>query len=256
MTTQSTEHNHDHDLKGPGYAKAMVAQPPSIESMIDILRREEGSSLTIFCQNPEGSGPDNEAITVSAGWTDWEDRRFTGTTLRECLAAALAAMPEHCKPGVVMATVQFKKFFAEQDSKGGTFIPLDGPLPDFVQGPPISRISVPPVEAANIMPPGGNTRTVTRGGEIEWLVVLDASGKIVRRIDIDSASPFEIMEVYAHLKFVLEQAAIDFRQFGAVAAKAHASTPCNHPKRIEHTLQGVFVTGKFYCPDCGLVFTP
>lgn len=71
---------------------------PSIVDAINTLRCEEGSSLTIFCQNPEGCGPDNEAITVSAGWTNWEDRRFTGTTLAECFARALVAMPDHCKP--------------------------------------------------------------------------------------------------------------------------------------------------------------
>lgn len=70
----------------------------SIIDAINTLRCEEGSSLTIFCQNPEGCGPDNEAITVSAGWTNWEDRRFTGTTLAECFARALVAMPDHCKP--------------------------------------------------------------------------------------------------------------------------------------------------------------
>ena len=57
---------------------------------IDELRSEEGDCVTILCDNPDFHGPNN-AVVCCGGWTDWEDRRFSGDTLLEALQAAVAA---------------------------------------------------------------------------------------------------------------------------------------------------------------------
>lgn len=55
-------------------------------ALIHELRREEGHSVTILCDNPEG--PPNNAVEVCGDWTDWQDRRFEGQTLLDALKAA------------------------------------------------------------------------------------------------------------------------------------------------------------------------
>jgi hypothetical protein len=59
---------------------------------IDTLRREEGNVVTIPCDNPEGDC----AVDVAADWTDWKERRFTGRTVSDALAAAVVSMPAKC----------------------------------------------------------------------------------------------------------------------------------------------------------------
>jgi hypothetical protein len=63
-------------------------------NLINALRREEGHSVTLFCDNPDFSGPNN-AIAVNGDWTDWKDRRFTGDTLLTALRAAHAMMNQN-----------------------------------------------------------------------------------------------------------------------------------------------------------------
>lgn len=53
------------------------------------LRADEGDSITICCDNPEG--PPNNAIICNAWWSDYEDMRFEGETLLAALKAALDA---------------------------------------------------------------------------------------------------------------------------------------------------------------------
>jgi hypothetical protein len=55
---------------------------------IEELRREEGAGVTINCSNPDGTGPDNEAVEVVSDWTNWQPRRFEGSTLRLALENA------------------------------------------------------------------------------------------------------------------------------------------------------------------------
>lgn len=50
----------------------------------------EGSSVTICAVNADFDGPNN-VITVSDDWTNWDERRFTGDSLLDCLHAAVAA---------------------------------------------------------------------------------------------------------------------------------------------------------------------
>ncbi|MBA4019149.1 MAG: hypothetical protein C0483_18440 [Pirellula sp.] len=61
-------------------------------SMIDDLRADEGDSVEILCDNPEG--PPNNAVRVSAGWTNYEFERFEGATLEAALTAACFAKAE------------------------------------------------------------------------------------------------------------------------------------------------------------------
>lgn len=53
---------------------------------LEDLRSDEGDSVTLFCDNPEG--PPNNAIECNGGWTDWNDRRFSGETLEAAVEAA------------------------------------------------------------------------------------------------------------------------------------------------------------------------
>lgn len=57
-----------------------------IVKTINILREEEGDSVTILCDNPDG--PPNCAIECNGSWTGWEDKRFVGADLIEALSAA------------------------------------------------------------------------------------------------------------------------------------------------------------------------
>jgi hypothetical protein len=66
--------------------------------ILNALRREEGSSVTLLCDNPDFNGQPNNAIECSGAWTDWEDRRFTGDTLQEAVLAAYRAMIEPRPP--------------------------------------------------------------------------------------------------------------------------------------------------------------
>lgn len=57
-------------------------------AIINRLVEDEGASLTILCENPEGNGADNHAVEVCDGWTDYEYRRFYGHTRFDALCKA------------------------------------------------------------------------------------------------------------------------------------------------------------------------
>ena len=59
-----------------------------ILSMINKLREDEGSSVTIVCDNPEFSGPACQ-IQVFGDWTNWVDQHIYGESIAECLKKAL-----------------------------------------------------------------------------------------------------------------------------------------------------------------------
>jgi hypothetical protein len=65
-------------------------------SAINILRQDEGSSVTILGDNPDFNGQPNCAIICNGDWTDWEDRRFAADTLLQCFDAALEAYAPCC----------------------------------------------------------------------------------------------------------------------------------------------------------------
>lgn len=62
------------------------------DQAIDILTDGEGNALTFCCTNPDFNGLPNEAITVTADWTDWQERYFRADTRAECLALAIDAL--------------------------------------------------------------------------------------------------------------------------------------------------------------------
>ena len=53
------------------------------------LRDEDGAGVLINCANPDGTGPDNEAVEVTSDWTNWQPRRFEGQTLKLALENAV-----------------------------------------------------------------------------------------------------------------------------------------------------------------------
>lgn len=58
--------------------------------LIDLLRSQEGDSVTILCDNPEPcTEAENNAVICNGDWTDWEDRRFSGVSLLDALSAAM-----------------------------------------------------------------------------------------------------------------------------------------------------------------------
>lgn len=61
-----------------------------IVDAINVLRENEGDSVTIPCDNPDFDGPACYVESV-AEWTGWEPRRFVGETLTSALQAALKA---------------------------------------------------------------------------------------------------------------------------------------------------------------------
>lgn len=69
-----------------------------IVNMINALREREGSSVTILCENPEGSGSNKQAVLVSDDWTDWTEMRFDGETVADALSKALEKRAETIKP--------------------------------------------------------------------------------------------------------------------------------------------------------------
>lgn len=74
-------------------AGQLKRQGSDVATLLNRLRAEDGSSVAIMCQNADFNGQPNEAIEVSASWTNWEPRRFTGDTLAGALWAAIRAMP-------------------------------------------------------------------------------------------------------------------------------------------------------------------
>lgn len=57
---------------------------------LNILRENEGATVTLFCDNPDFSGRPNNAIEVNDDWTGWDDQRYEGDTLAEALESALS----------------------------------------------------------------------------------------------------------------------------------------------------------------------
>lgn len=77
--------HHGWPIAGPHAAEAI-----EIVALIDALRAEEGDDVRILCDNPEP--PPNVAIECNGGWTNYDNRRFEGDTLIQCLRAAQSAL--------------------------------------------------------------------------------------------------------------------------------------------------------------------
>lgn len=66
--------------------EALSEQSLSLTILLNRLRADEGDSITLLCDNPEG--PPNNAVECCGAWTDWTDRRFEGETLDAAIRAA------------------------------------------------------------------------------------------------------------------------------------------------------------------------
>lgn len=69
----------------------------NIVAMINELRAEEGSSVTIVCDNPDFNDLPDRAVDCSGEWTNGSEERFGGDTLAQALAAAVAAKRQRSK---------------------------------------------------------------------------------------------------------------------------------------------------------------
>lgn len=57
--------------------------------LIDLLRSQEGDSVTILCDNPDFNMGANNAVECNGDWTGWKDQRFEGESLLDALSAAM-----------------------------------------------------------------------------------------------------------------------------------------------------------------------
>jgi hypothetical protein len=60
-----------------------------IARLIDVLRSDEGDSVTILCDNPDFNGQPNCAIECCGDWTGWLHKRFAADTLLDALSMAM-----------------------------------------------------------------------------------------------------------------------------------------------------------------------
>lgn len=61
-----------------------------ILNAIDLLREDEGNSLTFVCDNPDFNGQPNAKVICNGRWTGWQDREFCADTVIGALRLALA----------------------------------------------------------------------------------------------------------------------------------------------------------------------
>lgn len=74
-----------------------VAVQASTYDLIETLRSgEEGDSVTLCASNPDFGGP-NDVVICNGAWTAWEDRRFEGDSVFDCLTKAIAEHPSSVK---------------------------------------------------------------------------------------------------------------------------------------------------------------
>ena len=81
----------------------MLSNATEIVRLIELLRADEGDSVTLLCDNPDFNGQPNCAVVCNGDWTSWVDRRFAADTILDALsmAATEKALPS---PRKVIAT--------------------------------------------------------------------------------------------------------------------------------------------------------
>jgi len=77
--------------EGVGDLEELADANRSFVEMLHELRREEGDSVTLLCDNPDFNGQPNNAIECNGAWTNWTERRFTGDSLTAAVRAAYDA---------------------------------------------------------------------------------------------------------------------------------------------------------------------
>lgn len=76
-------------------AKSMSESMPDAVAMemIHDLRRDEGDSITVLCDNLDADDEDHQCAVIACGlWTSWTDRRFNGRDVRDALSKARSAL--------------------------------------------------------------------------------------------------------------------------------------------------------------------
>lgn len=92
-------------------------------TMVQALRAEEGDSITLLSDNPEG--PPNNAVEVCGSWTNWTDRRFSGSSIHQAVLAAYKARLEP-QPDPYRGIAPADREPAGQFRKAGVLITYDG----------------------------------------------------------------------------------------------------------------------------------
>lgn len=65
-------------------------------SLTDLLRRDQGNTLTLLCDNEEAETSDQQcAVEICAEFTEWKPQRFYGETVLAALWSAYKAAREH-----------------------------------------------------------------------------------------------------------------------------------------------------------------
>jgi len=77
------------DIDAAAWAVAEIEKLRGFKDAVDELRKDEGDSVTILCDNPDG--PPNNAVEVCGFWTDFQIMRYEGESLIEALTAAVEA---------------------------------------------------------------------------------------------------------------------------------------------------------------------
>lgn len=77
-----------------GHLLKRVNAADAILDPLNELREQEGSAVTVLCDNQDFNGLPDRAIEVSDDWTGWDPMRFGGNTLAEALGAAIKARDE------------------------------------------------------------------------------------------------------------------------------------------------------------------
>lgn len=67
-------------------------------TLINKLREESASSVTIVCPNHDGDDEEGQVVIINDAWTDWEDVRFSSLTLHGALHDAIRARDAATKP--------------------------------------------------------------------------------------------------------------------------------------------------------------
>lgn len=63
--------------------------------MIDKLRVDEGSSVTLYSPNPDVSSTgEPAAVGVYGWWTNWREKKYAGVSVTGCLTEALKEKEE------------------------------------------------------------------------------------------------------------------------------------------------------------------
>lgn len=80
------------DVVEPLYTTPPAPEADKLRVAIETLRADEGASVTILCDDPEASSSDVAmAVECRDEWTDWQERRFYGRDVLDCLTKAVEA---------------------------------------------------------------------------------------------------------------------------------------------------------------------